>query len=349
MATCPLSPQNNHNHHKSIYDGRRNRGPGKTANDNERIFVVHNYHDYSNAVEESFVDQSSESMDDSIRRKSGVRQSFLHTLHRVLERASESGYNHVVSWQPHGRCFVVHQPKEFVYHVMPQFFKQTKLTSFQRQLNLYGFARITRGPDSSGYYHEMFLRGKAFLCKHMSRTKVKGTKIKASSDPESEPNFYRMPPLPGTPPCWKKQENAHVTDKSSEGKSADVPSLSSTSANNEHQKHQQSSYHSGDFSNNLSYMNIYQQELWRQSNAQRQHPPEVLPPPPRLLSRRFLPHSNDGPPATVEPLDVFAAPSANLVPEPLPISAQEMPQQTLHGAFGRMIEMLLDDTSSTAL
>ena len=55
-----------------------------------------------------------------------------------------------------------------------RFFRQTKLTSFQRQLNLYGFSRLTRGRDSGGYYHELFLRGKTYLTRSMSRTKIKG-------------------------------------------------------------------------------------------------------------------------------------------------------------------------------
>jgi hypothetical protein len=66
------------------------------------------------------------------------------------------------------------------------------LTSFQRQLNLYGYCRLTRGADAGGYYHELFLRGKSFLCKQMVRTKVKGTRFKAASSPEQEPDFYTM-------------------------------------------------------------------------------------------------------------------------------------------------------------
>ena len=56
---------------------------------------------------------------------------------------------------------------------MPLHFRQTKLTSFQRQLNLYGFRRITRGKDSGAYYHEFFLRGRFDLCKKMIRQKSK--------------------------------------------------------------------------------------------------------------------------------------------------------------------------------
>ncbi len=74
--------------------------------------------------------------------------------------------------QPHGRCFKVHKPKEFVAEVMTTYFHQSKLTSFQRQLNLYGFARVTRGPDRGGYYHELFLRHKLFLCGKMVKYRL---------------------------------------------------------------------------------------------------------------------------------------------------------------------------------
>ena len=72
-----------------------------------------------------------------------------------------------ISRQPHGRSFVVHKPKDFVAQIMLTNFRQTKITSFQRQLNLYGFSRITAGRDRGGYYHENFLRHELFLCQQM--------------------------------------------------------------------------------------------------------------------------------------------------------------------------------------
>jgi len=87
---------------------------------------------------------------------------------------------------------------------MPRYFRQTKLTSFQRQLNLYGFRRITQGADAGAYYHELFLRGRPQLCMRMVRQKVKGTGHKQPTDVGSEPNFYSMPSLEDLtqpPPC----------------------------------------------------------------------------------------------------------------------------------------------------
>jgi hypothetical protein len=42
------------------------------------------------------------------------------------------------------------------------------------------------------YYHELFLRGRPNLCRHMVRTRVKGNGMKAASSPNTEPNFYMM-------------------------------------------------------------------------------------------------------------------------------------------------------------
>ena len=167
---------------------RKPQQPGKTAKQNDRHFVIHNYHDHANDIDDS----GPIGYKQPRRSSAGVSGAFPFKLHAILDQVERDGLSHIISWQPHGRCFVIHDPKEFTETVMPDFFRQSKLTSFQRQLNLYGFNRITRGSDSGGYYHELFLRGKVFLCKKMIRTKIKGTKFKAASSPDQEPNFYLM-------------------------------------------------------------------------------------------------------------------------------------------------------------
>jgi HSF-type DNA-binding len=74
-----------------------------------------------------------------------------------------------------------------------RYFRQSKLTSFQRQVNLYGFRRLTAGKDRGAYYHELFLRGRPDLYMRLVRIRVKGTGIKAASSPDTEPDFYTYP------------------------------------------------------------------------------------------------------------------------------------------------------------
>jgi hypothetical protein len=128
----------------------------------------------------------------------GVIDPFPSKLHSLLESRE---YEHIISWQPHGRCFVVNDQNSFVEQVMPLYFKQTKFASFQRQLNLYDFKRIYRaGPDKGGYYHELFLRGQPELTFKMIRTKIKGHR-KTINNPSMEPNFYQQTPVvPPNPP-----------------------------------------------------------------------------------------------------------------------------------------------------
>lgn len=149
------------------------------------IIVQHDYHDRAAEI-------VSYSMEDIQTTRGGVAVPFPPKLHEMLEQVQEEGLEHIVSWQPHGRCFLVHDPKGFVDIVLPKYFKQSKLASFQRQLNLYGFQRLTKGNDKGGYYHEYFLRGRTDLCSKIHRLKVKGTGVRARSNPEQEPDLWKM-------------------------------------------------------------------------------------------------------------------------------------------------------------
>lgn len=57
----------------------------------------------------------------------------------------------IIRWMPHGRAFKVIDPKACENDVLPRFFKQSKWTSFVRQLNLWGFKRLTHGEDAGAY------------------------------------------------------------------------------------------------------------------------------------------------------------------------------------------------------
>lgn len=99
---------------------RKPQKPGKTAKMNDRHFVVHNYHDHSTDSEDSSFYQEVEEEDDSVRRKGGVAVPFPLKLHAILDQVEQDGLAHVISWQPHGRCFCIHDPKYFVDTVMPK-------------------------------------------------------------------------------------------------------------------------------------------------------------------------------------------------------------------------------------
>ncbi|KAL9186511.1 hypothetical protein ACHAXT_005749 [Thalassiosira profunda] len=168
--------------------GKRRRAaqrPGKTATDKARLFVQHDYHDLSLAPDAADPKAKGDAP--------GGAESFPVKLHRILEEADARGESHIISWQPHGRAFRIHDPRAFTDHVMARYFpKMRKITSLQRQFNLYGFERLTKeGPDRGAYYHEAFLRYRPALGdRRMVRRRVKGTGYKASGNPDAEPDLY---------------------------------------------------------------------------------------------------------------------------------------------------------------
>jgi len=148
--------------------------------------------------------------------RGGIYDPFPIKFYRMLDQVRDEGLESTVSWLSHGRAFKIHKPKAFAATIMTRFFNQSKYTSFQRQLNLYGFSRCSRGRDSGACYHPLFLRGSQFLAKNITRTRVKGNGHKTMKFHDAGPDFYSMAPL--------VDNNAH--EISSDGSSiGSVPSF----------------------------------------------------------------------------------------------------------------------------
>mmetsp|Transcript_36677 Transcript_36677/g.88371 ORF Transcript_36677/g.88371 Transcript_36677/m.88371 type:complete len:210 (+) Transcript_36677:234-863(+) len=88
--------------------------------------------------------------------KRGVPQQFPRKLYDMLEAESEDA---IVYWSSSGRAFRIADISQFTKEVLPKYFKTTKFSSFQRNLNLYGFNKIRKGPDVDMYSHPGFVRG----------------------------------------------------------------------------------------------------------------------------------------------------------------------------------------------
>ncbi len=100
--------------------------------------------------------------------------AFPWILHDMLGAATGEGFENIVSWQPCGLAFKVHDTRIFTESIMPRhLFNQTQYKSFQRQLNIYGFRRLTSGSKKGAYTHELLIRGKPEVCRFMVRTKIK--------------------------------------------------------------------------------------------------------------------------------------------------------------------------------
>lgn len=111
--------------------------------------------------------------DGSRRMRGGVIEPFPEKLHRLLCEVEAAGRSDVISFVANGRAFAIHKPDKFFKEIVPLYFRQSRLSSFKRQLNLYGFELINTGPARGGYYHELFVKDRPELCRRMRRVAVK--------------------------------------------------------------------------------------------------------------------------------------------------------------------------------
>ncbi|KAJ3490929.1 hypothetical protein NLI96_g1094 [Meripilus lineatus] len=80
---------------------------------------------------------------------------FVKKLFKMLE---DTSYSDVVSWGPHGDCFVVKDMNEFTKTILPRTFKHSNFASFVRQLNKYDFHKVKNTDDNPFGEHSWTFR-----------------------------------------------------------------------------------------------------------------------------------------------------------------------------------------------
>jgi hypothetical protein len=104
-------------------------------------------------------------------------------LHALLEDAKEYDFEHIISWVSTSDFFIVHKPKQFAQIIMKRYFtKQNRYKSFLRQLNIYGFERVSSKSSNpaaprGAYCHPLFQRDSPDLCGHMGRPKARNIPV----------------------------------------------------------------------------------------------------------------------------------------------------------------------------
>ncbi|KAK9760628.1 hypothetical protein K7432_018662 [Basidiobolus ranarum] len=73
--------------------------------------------------------------------KHSIRTS--HFVINLVKILSEPKYSHIIAWEWSGTSFVIRDSTEFASKVLPQYYETTRLASFTRQLNNYGFERVS--------------------------------------------------------------------------------------------------------------------------------------------------------------------------------------------------------------
>ena len=66
--------------------------------------------------------------------KSGNRILFPRRVRLLLNDAAREGNQDIASWSPNGKTFFIHDPERFKSTIMSRYFRQTRFSSFTRQL-----------------------------------------------------------------------------------------------------------------------------------------------------------------------------------------------------------------------
>lgn len=123
--------------------------------------------------------------------KRGVPQQFARRLYEMLQSEAKLALvspekNAFISWSESGFAFRILDVDGFTSSVLSKYFRTKKFSSFQRNLNLYGFTKVRRGPDTDMYAHQSFIRGKPELLLNLRKCSTASRRKMSASSNGSE-------------------------------------------------------------------------------------------------------------------------------------------------------------------
>ncbi|KAI9752904.1 MAG: hypoxanthine-guanine phosphoribosyltransferase [Chaenotheca gracillima] len=133
-----------------------------------------------------------------------VQAAFIHKLYNMLE---DSSIQHLISWSANNESFVMSPSNEFS-KVLAQYFKHTNVSSFVRQLNMYGFHKVsdvfhTGSPESTLWEFKHgngnFKKGDLMGLREIKRRASKHALIHRESFPSSHKANVSQPGTPAEP------------------------------------------------------------------------------------------------------------------------------------------------------
>ncbi|KAI9909684.1 hypothetical protein PsorP6_015109 [Peronosclerospora sorghi] len=123
------------------------------------------------------------------RRNVGVPK-FLRFLFQILEVENPA----IITWSHEGTAFQIIQPDELAHQILPKYFKHNKVSSFQRQLNYFGFKKWTKTQTNiCTFSHPYFFRADKDRMKLIKRKERVNAALASAGTIKSNPMEMMTP------------------------------------------------------------------------------------------------------------------------------------------------------------
>ncbi|KAJ0403125.1 hypothetical protein P43SY_009555 [Pythium insidiosum] len=117
-----------------------------------------------------------------VRKRNVGVPKFLRFLFQMLEYEDRS----VICWSHKGTAFQIREPEELARSILPKYFKHNKVSSFQRQLNYFGFKKWTKTQTNiCTFSHPFFIRGEKEKMRLIKR-KERAARAAAADDAKAD-------------------------------------------------------------------------------------------------------------------------------------------------------------------
>ncbi|KAK7497650.1 hypothetical protein BaRGS_00011045 [Batillaria attramentaria] len=122
----------------------------------------------------------------SVQENTGSGSNVPAFLMKLWTLVEDPSTDEIICWDPNGQTFHIYDQSRFAHEVLPYYFKHNNISSFIRQLNMYGFRKQTH-PDQGGlkverddleFGHMYFQRGQEQL---LDMIKRKAAPVKVES------------------------------------------------------------------------------------------------------------------------------------------------------------------------
>ncbi|GLV45116.1 Heat shock factor [Carabus blaptoides fortunei] len=115
-------------------------------------------------------------------------------LSKLWKMVNDPETDQLISWSPGGHSFIIQNEAQFWYNLLPIYYKHNNMSSFIRQLNMYGFHKISSenggmdcDKDEIKFFHPFFQQDQPNLIKHIKR-KIASSKSSTTTAEDNKVN-----------------------------------------------------------------------------------------------------------------------------------------------------------------